>query len=397
MVDEEEEAGDDEDDVDSTSAASEGDIVDDEDEWAWLDQVSARQEIAKRAAMTLLPDFLGEVAAEFLVGAVLAVSSAAAARGTPRADDTAAMLRVLVEETAAGDMPSAKLAAIHQMGVVAAEAIERDAGEGGEGAATPIHKAVAGAAARRAAADLEADEEVAGTVAVGTAADANGNQADDGRVDAARTAAMGAAADIEAAEAVAGTVTVGTTADVEGNEAEKAVAGVVAMSAANEKKHKKAAGGELRTTRLPAGHTKNAVKSDEANEAVAGAVAAGAAADKPDAGTVAMGATAAKDDARAVAVGAAAKDATEEAVVGAVAEDVAAAIVSLVEGSDLVTGQILGCDGGMSIAEPSMPRLTAVDRREAILQAAMEAFADKGLHGTSTETIARNVRGAPRP
>jgi AcrR family transcriptional regulator len=36
-------------------------------------------------------------------------------------------------------------------------------------------------------------------------------------------------------------------------------------------------------------------------------------------------------------------------------------------------------------------RLTAVDRREAIVQAAMEAFADKGLHGTSTETIARNV------
>ena len=34
-------------------------------------------------------------------------------------------------------------------------------------------------------------------------------------------------------------------------------------------------------------------------------------------------------------------------------EDVAAAIVSLVEGSDLVTGQILGCDGGMSIAEPA--------------------------------------------
>ena len=34
-------------------------------------------------------------------------------------------------------------------------------------------------------------------------------------------------------------------------------------------------------------------------------------------------------------------------------EDVAAAIVSLVEGSDLVTGQILGCDGGMSIAEPT--------------------------------------------
>ena len=33
--------------------------------------------------------------------------------------------------------------------------------------------------------------------------------------------------------------------------------------------------------------------------------------------------------------------------------DVAAAIVSLVEGSDLVTGQILGCDGGMSIAEPT--------------------------------------------
>ncbi|MFP6855032.1 MAG: SDR family oxidoreductase, partial [Opitutales bacterium] len=34
-------------------------------------------------------------------------------------------------------------------------------------------------------------------------------------------------------------------------------------------------------------------------------------------------------------------------------EDVAAAIVSLVEGSNLVTGQILACDGGMSIAEPT--------------------------------------------
>jgi 3-oxoacyl-[acyl-carrier protein] reductase len=34
-------------------------------------------------------------------------------------------------------------------------------------------------------------------------------------------------------------------------------------------------------------------------------------------------------------------------------EDVAEAIVSLVEGSDLVTGQILACDGGMSIAEPT--------------------------------------------
>ena len=44
----------------------------------------------------------------------------------------------------------------------------------------------------------------------------------------------------------------------------------------------------------------------------------------------------------------------------------------------------------MSIAIATTPRLTAVDRREAILQAAMEAFAEKGLHGTSTETIARN-------
>ena len=33
-------------------------------------------------------------------------------------------------------------------------------------------------------------------------------------------------------------------------------------------------------------------------------------------------------------------------------EDVARAIASLVEGPDLVTGQILSCDGGMSIAEP---------------------------------------------
>ena len=31
--------------------------------------------------------------------------------------------------------------------------------------------------------------------------------------------------------------------------------------------------------------------------------------------------------------------------------DVAVAILSLVEGSDLVTGQILACDGGMSFAE----------------------------------------------
>ena len=45
----------------------------------------------------------------------------------------------------------------------------------------------------------------------------------------------------------------------------------------------------------------------------------------------------------------------------------------------------------MSTAAPVATRLTAVDRREAILQAAMEAFAEKGLHGTSTETIARNV------
>ena len=33
-------------------------------------------------------------------------------------------------------------------------------------------------------------------------------------------------------------------------------------------------------------------------------------------------------------------------------EDVAAAILSLVEGADLVTGQILACDGGMGVAEP---------------------------------------------
>ena len=33
-------------------------------------------------------------------------------------------------------------------------------------------------------------------------------------------------------------------------------------------------------------------------------------------------------------------------------EDVAVAILSLVEGSDLVTGQILACDAGMSLAEP---------------------------------------------
>ncbi len=47
--------------------------------------------------------------------------------------------------------------------------------------------------------------------------------------------------------------------------------------------------------------------------------------------------------------------------------------------------------GSTAIPEPAAHRLTAVDRREAIVQAAMEAFADTGLHGTSTETIARNV------
>ncbi len=45
----------------------------------------------------------------------------------------------------------------------------------------------------------------------------------------------------------------------------------------------------------------------------------------------------------------------------------------------------------MSTATAVAPRSTADDRREAILQAAMEAFAEKGLHGTSTETIARAV------
>ncbi len=45
----------------------------------------------------------------------------------------------------------------------------------------------------------------------------------------------------------------------------------------------------------------------------------------------------------------------------------------------------------MSTAVPVATRLTAEDRREAILQAAMAAFAEKGLHGTSTETIARDV------
>lgn len=34
-------------------------------------------------------------------------------------------------------------------------------------------------------------------------------------------------------------------------------------------------------------------------------------------------------------------------------EDVAAAILSLVEGADLVTGQILACDAGMGVAEPA--------------------------------------------
>ena len=44
-------------------------------------------------------------------------------------------LRDLVEVTKAGSMANKKLAAIHQMGVVAAEAIERDVNEGGDGAA----------------------------------------------------------------------------------------------------------------------------------------------------------------------------------------------------------------------------------------------------------------------
>ena len=43
----------------------------------------------------------------------------------------------------------------------------------------------------------------------------------------------------------------------------------------------------------------------------------------------------------------------------------------------------------MSTATAVAHRSTAGDRREEILQAAMEAFAEKGLHGTSTETIAR--------
>ena len=50
-----------------------------------------------------------------------------------------------------------------------------------------------------------------------------------------------------------------------------------------------------------------------------------------------------------------AKAAFEKAMpLGAVCtpEDVATAILSLVEGSELVTGQILTCDAGMSLAEP---------------------------------------------
>ena len=43
----------------------------------------------------------------------------------------------------------------------------------------------------------------------------------------------------------------------------------------------------------------------------------------------------------------------------------------------------------MSTATAVAHRSTAGDRREAIVLAAMEAFAEKGLHGTSTETIAR--------
>jgi AcrR family transcriptional regulator len=45
----------------------------------------------------------------------------------------------------------------------------------------------------------------------------------------------------------------------------------------------------------------------------------------------------------------------------------------------------------MNTATAVAHRSTAGDRREEILQAAMEAFAEKGLHGTSTETIARAV------
>jgi AcrR family transcriptional regulator len=40
---------------------------------------------------------------------------------------------------------------------------------------------------------------------------------------------------------------------------------------------------------------------------------------------------------------------------------------------------------------PTATRKTADERREAVLDAALEEFASRGLHGASTETIARNA------
>jgi len=45
----------------------------------------------------------------------------------------------------------------------------------------------------------------------------------------------------------------------------------------------------------------------------------------------------------------------------------------------------------MFMTTAAAPRLTAEERREGILQAAIKHFGRTGLHGTSTETIARDV------
>src|SRR4029079_4199635 len=44
------------------------------------------------------------------------------------------------------------------------------------------------------------------------------------------------------------------------------------------------------------------------------------------------------------------------------------------------------------MATASKTRKTAAERREAVLDAALVEFADRGLHGASTETIARADR-----
>ena len=95
------EAGDNEDDGANAAAESNGTIVDnDDDEWAWLDQVSERKEVATSATRGLLPDFDG-VPIRFLVEAVFAVSSAAASTPSPVPSSTAASKRRRPKTTSA--------------------------------------------------------------------------------------------------------------------------------------------------------------------------------------------------------------------------------------------------------------------------------------------------------